>query len=133
MEAVQYSCPIAKRISISKERRIRLPNFLGARIPFALVENTQAEQLWLGICGNDSLAKLTAECDGLRVVTEYRTCRPTIPKAVCDRHQLIVQEGVWLIAFDSWIEVWPALVWESLQPSFASELGCNHELFGPKN
>lgn len=133
MPTIQYPYPIATQISISKDRRIRLPKFLGVPIPFVLVESTRAEQLWLGICGNDSLPKLTAEYDSLRVVTEYRTCRPTIPKAVCDRYLLISQEGVSLIALDSWVEIWPGLVWESLQPSFASELGCNHELFGPQN
>ncbi len=113
MEAVQYSYPIATRISISKERRIRLPKFLGFPVPFVLVEDTRADQPWLGLCGLDSLAGLNAECGSLRVVAEYWTMRPTISMAVCDRHALLSDSAIWLVTVNSWIEVWSESVWQT--------------------
>lgn len=103
----QYPYPIATRISINKERRVCLPKFLGVPVPYVLVENTRADQPWLGICGLDSLARLSGECESLRVVAEYRTCRPTIPKMICDRHALSGHDAIWLIAVNSWVEFWP--------------------------
>ena len=77
MVTIQYPYPIATRISISKERRIRLPKFLGFPVPFVLMEDTRADQPWLGLCGLDSLAGLNAECGSLRVVAEYWAMRRT--------------------------------------------------------
>lgn len=106
METIQYPNPIATRISISKDRRIRLPKFLGVPVPYVLVENTAAEQLWLGLCSLDSLASLNAESSSLRVVAEYRTQRLAIPKQLCDRHALSGHNAIWLIAVKSWVEIW---------------------------
>lgn len=81
--------PIAIQTAISRERRLRLPEFLKIPAPFVLVENSLPEQLWLGICSIDFWAKITAEYDdGLRMLAEYRTYRPTIPNAVCSKHCL---------------------------------------------
>ena len=113
MEAIQYPFPITTRISISKKRRIRLPKFLGVPVPFVLVEDTRAEQPWLGLCGLDSLVGLNAECGSLRVVAEYWTMRPTIPMAVCDRHALLSDSAIWLVTVNSWIEVWSESVWQT--------------------
>lgn len=113
MVTIQYPYPIATRISISKERRIRLPKFLGVPVPFVLVEDMRADQPWLGLCGLDSLAGLNAECGSLRVVAEYWTMRPTIPMAVCDRHALLSDSAIWLVTVNSWIEVWSESVWQT--------------------
>lgn len=52
-----------------------------------------------------------AECVNLRLVAEYRTCRPTLPKAVCDGNVLHDSAGIWLVAMGSWVEI---LVWLGL-------------------
>lgn len=114
METTRYPYPIATRISISKERRIRLPKFLSVPVPYVLVEDTRADQLWLGLCGLDALARLHAECGSLRVVAEYSTCRPTIPKAVCDRHGLSANLSCWLVAMGDVVEVWSELSWQTM-------------------
>lgn len=113
METIQYPYPLAARISISKERRIRLPKFLGISVPYVLLEYKRAEQLWLGLCSLDSLALLRAECESLQLVAEFRTFRPTIPKAVCDRHRLSDHTNIWLVAIKSWLEVWPDSAWQA--------------------
>lgn len=113
MEAVQYSYPIATQISISKNRRICLPKFLCIPIPYVLVENEQADKQWLGICGFESLAQLRAECEYLRVVAEYRTGRPTIPKVVCDRHDLSADVAIWLMATANRVEIWSDSLWQT--------------------
>lgn len=114
METIQYIFSIATRISISKERRIRLPKFLGAPVSYVLVENVRTDQPWLGICGLDSLASLNAECCSLRVVAEYRTEQPTIPKAVCDTHGLSANEAIWLVTMGNVIEIWSELSWQTM-------------------
>ena len=114
MVTIQYPYPIATRISISKERRIRLPKFLGVPVPFVLVEDTRADQPWLGLCGLDSLARLNAECGSLRVVAEYWTQRPKIPKAVCDMHGLSVNKAIWLVTMGNVIEVWSESSWQTM-------------------
>ena len=111
MEAVQYPYPIATRISISQDRRIRLPKFLRMSTPYALVEDTRIDQPWLGICGLDSLKRLKEEYDTLRVVAEYRTRRPTIPKSICDRFALLNGSAIWLVASGIWIEILPESAW----------------------
>ena len=105
---------IRDRISISKERRICLPTFLGVPEPYVLVEITRTEQLWLGLCSLDSLASLNAECCSLRVMAEYRTQRPTISKAVCDMHGLSANEAIWLVAMGNVIEIWSELSWQTM-------------------
>lgn len=113
MKTIQYPYPIATQISISKDRRIRLPKFLGISVPYVLLENKRAEQPWLGLCNVDSLALLRAECESLQLVAEFRTCRPTIPRPVCDRHSLSDQTNIWLVTIKSWIEVWPDSAWQN--------------------
>ncbi len=114
MKTIQYPYPIATQISISKDRRIRLPKFLGVPVPYVVVENNWAEQPWLGLCSLDSLASLIAECSSLRVVAEYSTQRPTIPKAVCDRHYLSANETIWLATTGNVIEIWSELSWQNM-------------------
>jgi hypothetical protein len=116
MNTIQYPYPIATRISMSKDRRIRLPKFLDVPVPYVLLENTQANQPWLGICGLDSLAQLRAECESLRVVAEYWTSRPTIPKIICNRHALSGHEAVWLVAVNSWVEAWSECTFLTCHP-----------------
>jgi len=111
MKTIQYPYPIATQISISKERRICLPKFLGVPVPYVLVEDERTDQPWLGICGLNSLVRLRAECESLRVVAEFWTGRPTIPKQVCDRYALPSGSGIWLVAMNSGIEIWPESVW----------------------
>jgi len=113
MEVVQYPYPIATRISISKNRRICLPKFLRVPVPYVLVESERAEHPWLGICGLDSLALQREECEFLRVVAEYRTGRPTIPKVVCDRHDLSADVAIWLMATSNWVEIWSDSLWQT--------------------
>lgn len=113
MVTIQYSYPIATRISISKERRIRLPMFLGVPVPYVLLENAPADQPWLGICGLDSLAQLRAECESLRLVAEYRTGRPTIPKIVCNKHGLSANVAIWLMTTRNWVEIWSDSSWQN--------------------
>lgn len=55
-ETVEY--PIAIQISIGKDRRIRLPKLIDLSTPYVLLENTQADRLWLGICGTAFSGKL---------------------------------------------------------------------------
>ena len=74
--------PIAVSVAMGKNRRIRLPKFLSIPVPYVLVEDTRAEQHWLGICALDVLERLMAECVNLRLVAEYRSSRPTIPETV---------------------------------------------------
>lgn len=114
MVTIQYPYPIVTRISISKERRIRLPMFLGVLVPYVLVENDRTEQPWLGLCRLDSLASLNAECSSIRVVAEYWTQRPTIPKAICDRHCLSANEIIWLATTGNVIEIWSELSWQTM-------------------
>lgn len=108
--------PIAIQVWISKDRRIRFPKLLDVPTPYVLLENTQPDHLWLGICGVDSLATLTVECSNLRVVAEYRTCSPTIPKITCERHGLLEQKPLWLITTGSRIEILPELAWQADAP-----------------
>lgn len=108
--------PIAIQTAISRERRLRLPEFLKIPAPFVLVENSLPEQLWLGICSIDFWAKITAEYDdGLRILAEYRTYRPTIPNAVCSKHCLQVDMPVWLVITRNWIEIFSDSVWHGAQ------------------
>lgn len=116
MKTIQYPYPIATQISISKERRICLPMFLGVPVPYVLVEDARTEHPWLGICGLDSLALLREECESLRVVAEYRTWRPTFSKAVCDKHGLSVTLPIWLMTMGSWVEVLPESTWQAEVP-----------------
>lgn len=114
METIQYPYPIATQISIGKDRRIRLPKFLGVPVPYVLVENNWAEQPCLGLCSLDSLASLNTECSSLRVLAEYWTPRPTIPKAICDRHCLSANETIWLATTRNVIEIWSELSWQTM-------------------
>lgn len=113
MGTIEYPFPIATRISISKKRRISLPKFLDVPMPFVLLETKQADQLWLGMCSLDSLEVLSAGCSSVRVLAEFRTHQPTIPKSVCDRHRLLDHTNIWLVTTKSWIEVWPDSAWQN--------------------
>lgn len=110
-ETVEY--PIAIQISIGKDRRIRLPKLIDLSTPYVLLENTQADRLWLGICGTAFSGKLAAEYNNLQVITEYRTCRPTIPKTVCDKHGLLASTLIWLVITGDWIEILPESSWQA--------------------
>lgn len=114
METIQYPYPCAIQISISKDRQICLPKFFGVLVPYVLVENDRAEQPWLGLFSLDSLASLNAECSSLRVVAEYWTQRPTIPKAICDRYCLSANETIWLATTGNVIEIWSELSWQTM-------------------
>lgn len=102
-----FRYPIAACVTMGRDRRIRLPRFLEMATPYVLVENVQAGQTWLGFCRLDSLSHLMATCDSLRVVAEYRTCRPTIPEITCYRHALQENISIWLLITDSVIEILP--------------------------
>lgn len=105
--------PIAVSVAMGKDRRIRLPKFLSMPVPYVLVESSQPNQPWLAICRLDSLAQLRAECESLRVVAKYWTCRPTIPKMICDTHVLSDGKAVWLLAVSSWVEIWAESTWQT--------------------
>lgn len=111
--------PIAVSVAMGKDRRIRLPKFLSIPVPYVLIEDTRAEQHWLGICALDALAQLRAECESLRVVAEYWTCRPTLPKAVGDENALHDSGGIWLVAMGSWVEIWSGSIWQAEIPRLA--------------
>ena len=111
--------PIAVSVAIGKDWRIRLPKFLSMPVPYVLVENSQPDQPWLGICGLDSLAQLRAEREILRVVAEYWTCRPTIPKMICDTHAPSGGKTIWLVAMGSWVEIWSGSIWLAEIPRLA--------------
>lgn len=115
----QLKYPVAVRIAMGKDRRIRLPKFLSIPVPYVLVEDTRAEQHWLGICALDALERLMAECANLRLVAEYRTCRPMLPKAVCDENALHDSCGIWLVAMGRWVEIWSGSVWQAEIPRLA--------------
>lgn len=105
--------PIAVSVAMGKDRRIRLPKCLRRPMHYVLVENAQAGQLWLGICGLDLLVQLRSECENLRVVAEYRTSRPTIPEAVCNRHGFSANVAIWLMTTGKWIEICSDLSWQA--------------------
>ncbi|HQV12848.1 MAG TPA: hypothetical protein PKW52_16030 [Nitrospira sp.] len=111
--------PIAVSVAMGKNRRIRLPKFLSIPVPYVLIEDTRAEQHWLGLCALDALERLMAECANLRLVAEYRTSRPTLPKAVCDGNALHDSGGIWLVAMGSWVEIWSGSVWQTEIPCLA--------------
>ncbi len=111
--------PIAFCVSISKDRRIRLPKFLVIPPPYVLIEKEQGHQAWLGICAADFLAKLTGECKSLRILAEYQTCRPTLPKAVFDKHGMSEKGPIWLVSTGNWIEFVPESAWQVNAPEFS--------------
>jgi len=52
-------------------------------------------------------------------VAEYRTSRPTLPKAVCDGNALHDSGGIWLVAMGSWVEIWSGSIWQAEIPCLA--------------
>lgn len=113
--------PIAVSVAMGKDRRIRLPRFLEIATPYVLVENALAGQAWFGFCALDSLAHRMVECDSLRVIAEYRTRRPTIPKAACDRHGLLGSTSIWLVSTGGNIEVLSESAWQTAAPYCTTE------------
>ena len=107
----KYSAPITAKVAIDRRRRISLPRCLQVTAPFILFEVSDGDESWLGLCEAGAWAEVSKRAEGIQILAQHLSSRPTLPAEVCRKYGLGPDMALRMVTVEYWVEIWSERRW----------------------